>query len=79
MKSSTAHPPAQLPLPPVTLAVKRKRSYVVEVPYMCLRKLPILLHLRSDAPTPCLAATALQTLTCSTATTRCSTRDLSTS
>ena len=39
MKSSTAHPPAQLPLPPVTLAVKRKRSYVVEVPYMCLRKL----------------------------------------
>ena len=26
-------------LPPVTLAVKRKRSYVVEVPYMCLRKL----------------------------------------
>ena len=37
MKSSTAHPPAQLPLPPVTLAVKRKRSYVVEVPY--LRKL----------------------------------------
>ena len=32
---------------------------------------PILLHLRSDAPTPCLAAKALQTLTCNRETTRC--------
>ena len=31
----------------------------------------ILPHLRSDAPTPCLAATALQTLTCNRETTRC--------
>ena len=37
----------------------------------------ILLHLRSDAPTPCLAATALQTLTSNGATTRSNGRDLS--
>ena len=42
-------------------------------------RIPILMHSRSGAPTPYLAATAPQTLTCSTATTRCSTRDLSTS